>query len=91
MSQETLHQQDFGGHTVWVTVRRPAVFDPETNQYIEKGFICAFKIGSEPKMTDGEFVKEGGKPKFFQDHNSALCAAFDAARRKIHQHAQGQA
>jgi len=84
MSQYTLLQQDFGGQIVWVTICRPAVFDPATQQYIEGGFICAFKIGSEPKILDGEYVKEGGKPKFFQDHNTALCAAFDAARKKIH-------
>lgn len=84
MSHEFLAARDFGGHTVWVTIRCPAVFDEEKNEYTERGFISAFRIGTEPEMIDGEYVKEGGKLKFFPDHNSALCGAFEAARQRIH-------
>lgn len=75
---------DFNGHTVWVTVRRPAIFDKDTNQYTEEKYISAFMIGDEPGFLDGEYVKENGKLKFFDDHMTALCAAFATAREKIH-------
>lgn len=75
---------DFGGYSVWVTVSRPVIVDPNTNLHTEGGFLAAFQIGDEPRMIDGEYVKEEGKPKFFQDHNTALCAAFAAAKKKIH-------
>jgi len=83
MSYEQLHLRDLDGHTVWITTYRPAVFDSEKNLYVEKGIICAFRIDAEPKMVDGEYIKENGKTKFFPDQNSALCAAFEAARKII--------
>ena len=78
-----LHMRDFGGQTVWVTTFTTAVFNPETNKYKDQ-FICAFKIGDEPRLYDGEYVKEDGKTKIFSDRMTALCAAFEAARKKIH-------
>lgn len=83
MNQEKLHMRDFGEHTVWVTTYCPAVFEPASGEYRQDGFICAYMIDAEPRMYDGEYVKENGKPKFFPDHNSALCAAFEAARKRI--------
>jgi hypothetical protein len=83
MRNDTLYNMALEGKTIWVTVARPAIFNPATNQYEENKYIAAFKIGEEPKMLDGEYIKEGGKVKFFNDHNEALCAALAAARGKI--------
>lgn len=80
---EHLYSKEIGRQTVWVTVSQPAVFNPLTNQYEEKGFLAAFKIGDEPKIIDGEYVKESGKPKFFPSDEAARQAAFGEAEQKI--------
>ena len=85
MKNDKLHKMDFGGKTVWITIWQPSEINPETGKSTEEGFITAFKIGDEPRMYDGEYIKENGKLKFFPDSNAAYCAATEAARKRIHE------
>ena len=83
MTNDGLYHVALNGRSIWITLIQPAIFIPEKNQYEKSGWICAFKIGDEPRMIDGEYVSDDGKIKFFKDQTEALCAAQAAARKKV--------
>jgi hypothetical protein len=76
---------DFRGNTVWITMTQPFIWDESSKEHVQTGqYVVAFNIGVEPKVFAVDYVvDENGKPKFFPDTVSAICAAQEAARKKI--------
>lgn len=76
---------DFQGNTVWITTMQPYIWDEGRKEHVHTGqFIAAYNIGVEPKGFAINYVLgEDGKPRFFHDTNSAICAAQEAARKHI--------
>lgn len=85
MKSDQLFRMKLENQTVWITMYRPIIIDPISNQQSDLGFVCAFKIGEEPRMVDGEYLKENGVTKFFPDTNTAICAVNEEVRRKLGQ------
>ena len=59
------------------------VDDPKTGQSTEKGIFAAFRIDKEPRMIDGEYIKENGELKLFKDNAEAICAVHAAVEEKL--------
>lgn len=64
---------------------QPFIWDESRREHVQTGeYVVAFNIGKEPQVFGTNYVRdENGKPKFFPDVNSAICAANEAARQKI--------
>ena len=76
---------DFQGNTIWITLMQPYIWDESRKEHVQTGqYIAAFNIGAEPTVFAINYVlDENGRPKFFPDSASAICAANEAARQKI--------
>ena len=84
MINDTLRLLYLKNQPVWITAYPTEFLDSDTNTILTNGYVCAFRIGEEPRLYDGEYLKdESGKLKIFDDINSAICAANKAAFQKL--------